>query len=125
MNAMLDELVEVTRESAADFIIEVLEPSPYKRRFVFRDKSFLDIYLSVSQKDIYAFHYERRHLDGTLYRVDNYPHHRAIKVKLFPHHFHDGSDKKVKSSVFGNVPDEILTEFLSFIRQRFFLKIGD
>jgi len=122
MNAALDALANVARETAADLIIEILEPSPYKRRFMFSDKSFLDIYLSVTQKDIYAFHYERRHLDGTLYRVDNYPHHRAIKVRSFPHHFHDGSDRKVKGSGLGDVPNEILKNFLSFIRSKFFQK---
>ena len=120
MSEELDVLTDAAREAAADLIVEILEPSPYKRRFMFRDKSFLDTYLSVSRKNVYAFHYERRHLDGTLFRVDNYPHHSAVKAKSFPHHFHDGSDRKVKSSAFGTAPEEVLENFLSFIRGRFF-----
>ena len=116
----LEGLVRAALDCAADLITDVLEPSPYKRRLMFRDRSFLDLYLSLSQEDIYAFHLERRHVDGTILRVDNYPHQRAVRVRSFPHHFHDGQDIQVKESSFGIVPEEVLTNFLAIIRDRFF-----
>jgi len=96
MNTRLDALMEIARETAADLVIEILEPSPYKRRLVFRDKSFMDLYFSVSQKNVYAFHYERRHHDGTLYRVDNYPHHRTLRLQSYPHHWHEEREGRSK-----------------------------
>ena len=43
-----------------------------KIRVVFVDSSFLDIYWSPSGR--YSLHYERRHINGTVYRHDNAPH---------------------------------------------------
>lgn len=120
MSIGLEELVRVALDHAADLIIEVLEPSPYKRRLVFRDRSFLDLYLSISQSDIYAFHFERRHIDETLFRVDNYPHHSARQAQSFPHHFHNRRDAQVKESAFGISPEGVLVNFLAFIREKFF-----
>ena len=60
-----------------DFIREVTRvktPSgiTIKIRVIFIDNSFLDVYWSSSGK--YSLHYERRHIDGTIYRHDNAPH---------------------------------------------------
>lgn len=119
MSIELEELVRVALDHAADLTIDVLEPSPYKRRLVFRDRSFLDLYLSISQEGIYAFHWERRHIDGTIFRVDNYPHLHARRFKSYPHHFHDQRDERVKESEFGETPEGVLVRFLEFIREYF------
>lgn len=116
MNHGLEELVRVALDHAADLIVAILEPSPYKRRLVFHDHSFLDLYLSISQEGIYAFHFERHHIDGTIFRIDNYPHLHARSLKSFPHHFHDGQDGRVKESQFGEPPGDVLRQFLEFIR---------
>ena len=120
MRVELDLLVGVALETGADLIIEILAPSPYKRRLMFVDKSFLDIYLSASANGLYAFHFERRHLNGEIFRIDNYPHHRILKLKSFPHHFHAKQDERVQESAFGTKPEEILSNFLVFIRERFY-----
>ena len=54
----------------------VLTPGrlPQKLRLTVIDGSLLDAFLSSSGR--YSYHWERRHLDGTLYRHDNAPHQR-------------------------------------------------
>ncbi len=51
-------------------------------------------------------HYERRHLDGTIYRHNNAPHHR--QVKTFPKHYHKGREDFVVESY---LPDEAFKAF--------------
>ena len=57
------------------------------------DQSYLDMRLAA---DGYAFHWERRAIDGLLYRWDDAPHHREIST--FPHHLHSGSESRVVDS---------------------------
>ncbi len=56
-----------------------------KVRVIFIDRSFLDIYWSPSGR--YSLHYERRHINGTIYRYDNAPHKRHQHIRTFPDHF--------------------------------------
>lgn len=57
------------------------------------DGSYLDVRLAG---DDYNFHWERRALDGMLYRWDNAPHHTGVTT--FPDHFHSGSETNVIES---------------------------
>ena len=67
-----------------------------KVRVVFVDNSFFDIHWSPSGR--YSLHYERRHVDGTVYRHDNAPHEKHRHVRTFPKHFHRGSEDRVEES---------------------------
>ncbi len=62
-----DTIREVTKVELASGVI-------VKVRVVFVDGSFLDVYWSSSGR--YSLHYERRHIDGTVYRHDNAPHEK-------------------------------------------------
>ncbi len=45
-----------------------------KLRFILIDKRFLEIFHSFQIPERWAFHWERRHIDKTIYRHDNIPH---------------------------------------------------
>lgn len=77
------------------------------------DRSYLDVRFAA---DGYAFHWERRALDGLLYRWDDAPHHR--EVTTFPHHFHSGSESHVVDSALPTDSDESALRYvLSFIEE--------
>jgi len=78
------------------------------------DLSYLDIRLAA---DGYAFHWERRSLDGTLYRWDDAPHHR--EVITFPHHLHNGSESHVIDSQLPTTSAESALRYvLGFIEEK-------
>lgn len=62
-----------------------------KLRVILIDRSYVDIWLSVKKKGIYAYHWERKDIDGTIYRYNNLPDKNAKKLKTFPHHFNNGN----------------------------------
>ena len=86
-----------------------------KVRVVFVDESFLDVYWSPTGR--YSLHYERRHVDGTVYRHDNAPHWRHRRLRTFPKHFHAGSEDNVEESRLPDDPLEAVEAFLRFIER--------
>ncbi|MFZ5908426.1 MAG: hypothetical protein ACOYYU_00235 [Chloroflexota bacterium] len=44
-----------------------------KLRLFLPDTSYIDIWLSTIIQDRFGFHWERRHLDGSVYRYANFP----------------------------------------------------
>ena len=101
-----DSIREVAKVELASGVVE-------KVRVVFVDSSFLDIYWSPSGR--YSLHYERRHINGTVYRHDNAPHKKHQHVKTFPKHFHRGSEDRVEESYLPEDPIEAVEYFLRFI----------
>lgn len=99
-----------------DDIILIRLPSGViaKVRVIFADGSFLDIYWSASGN--YNLHYERRRIDGRIYRHDNAPHERHKEVPSFPKHYHYGSESNVIESNLPDDPIEAVKEFLHLIR---------
>jgi hypothetical protein len=69
-----------------------------KVRLLLVDDSFIDLWWSTQIAGRYAYHWERRHIDGTIYRHDNMPHKRWERVRTFPQHFHNGSESEVIES---------------------------
>jgi hypothetical protein len=84
-----------------------------KIRGSLKDGSFLDIYLSKEGK--YSYHWERRALDGKIFRWDNAPDHP--EVETFPRHFHSGTDDRVEASKLPDNPKEAIIEIVKFIRE--------
>ena len=87
-------------------------------RVYFVDDSFLEVWLGENKApmDRFAFHWERRHVDGLVFRHDNAPHVRWSGVSSFSRHFHNGSEDDVVES---GLPDDSLGAFrffLDFIR---------
>ena len=91
---------------------------PQKLRLEIIDGSVLDVF--VSSRHLYSYHWERRHLDGTIYRHDNAPHKRWGRIRTFPKHFHDGSeaDEDCKESHISDDPEEALREVLGFVAEK-------
>ncbi len=77
-------------------LVESLPGTPIKVRVIMVDGSFLDIYWSPSGR--YSLHYERRHIDGRIYRHDNAPHPSHRHVRTFPKHYHEGDEHHVVES---------------------------
>ncbi|KPV64734.1 MAG: hypothetical protein AOA65_0801 [Candidatus Bathyarchaeota archaeon BA1] len=69
-----------------------------KLRILMLDGSFVDVWLSERKKGVYAYHWARRAIDGTIYRRNNLPDKDARRLKTFPKHFHFRSEKNIRES---------------------------
>lgn len=88
-----------------------------KLRLHISDGSYVDIWFSRRIPGRYAYHWERRHIDRSIYRHDNRPHTRLSDMKTFPKHFHNGSDENIEESYLSNDPISASRYFLGFIRE--------
>lgn len=86
-------------------------------RIVLADRSFLDIWFSLTIADRYSYHWERRLIDGTIYRHDNARDQNWRHVSTWPKHFHDSSQENVTESHISNDPATALRD-LTFARAR-------
>jgi hypothetical protein len=85
-----------------------------KLRIFFKDKTFLDIWLSPSGK--YSYHWEQRPQRGRIYRYDNAPDFPHIKTH--PHHIHNGDEKTIYPSYIDTNPLVAIREILNAIKQK-------
>jgi hypothetical protein len=88
-----------------------------KLRFILIDGSFIEIFISQEHPGRYAFHWERRHIDKTIYRHDNIPHNSWKSISSFPWHYHTGSEFNVIDSNFTEDMIANLRKFLLFVRK--------
>ncbi len=72
----------------------------------------LEVWISGKK---YSYHWERRAINGKIYRHDNASHHREIAT--FPKHFHFESENNLKESKISDEPEIAIIEFLNFIRK--------
>ncbi|VVB94129.1 Uncharacterised protein [uncultured archaeon] len=91
---------------------------PNKLRVFLIDGSFLDVWLSDDND--YSFHWEQRAVRGLIHRWDNAPDHPEIET--FPHHFHDGKEKNVRSSKLDTNFKIAFKEVLIFIKTELNIK---
>ncbi len=89
-----------------------------KLRVYLTDASFVDFYWSSSMPGRFAHHWERRHIDGTIYRHDNCGHRKHSRISTFPQHFHFGSDEQLQESDLSLDPPTAVTAFLNFVRSK-------
>jgi hypothetical protein len=89
-----------------------------KLRLFLDDGSHVDAWLSRTLPDRFGFHWERRHLDGTFYRYDNFPNTAWRDIETFPRHFHNGSQDMVQSAPFSADTLAGFRDFMRFIRGR-------
>jgi len=80
------------------------------------DSSFVDVWFSRSIPCKYAFHWERRHIDNTVYRWDNAAHKRIEGLETFPHHFHKGSQRNIYPFKTEETIEETFRIVLKYIR---------
>lgn len=87
-----------------------------KLRLYITDKSILDIWFSRQLEGRYAYHWERRHVDNTIYRWDNAKHEIWKNIKTFPHHFHEKTDDHVIESPLPGDQIRAIRFILDFVR---------
>jgi Family of unknown function (DUF6516) len=112
----VERLRQIAEVEFVDIVLEAVIPDINELRLILTDGSFVDVWFSLKLQGRYSFHWERRALDGKLYRHDNAPHKRWESVATFPRHFHDGSETNVSESYLSEVPEQALREFLAFVR---------
>lgn len=112
----VERLREIAEVEFADIVAEIFLPDANELRIILTDDSFVDVWFSLKLTDRYSFHWERRAIDGKLYRHDNAPHRRWQSVATFPRHFHDGTEDDVSASQISQDPEEALRQFLAFVR---------
>lgn len=113
-----ERLKEIAEIEFSDIVEDVIITDVNELRIILVDGSFLDIWYSLKLKGRYSYHWERRHLDGLIYRHNNAPHVRWQKVETFPKHFHNGDEEKVIESYINDEPEEALKEFFLFIKRK-------
>jgi hypothetical protein len=88
-----------------------------KLRILLKDGSFIDIWISVKKEGVYAYHWERRNINGKIYRYNNLPDREAKKLKTYPKHYHDGTQENIIESNLSDNPEEALRIILEFSRR--------
>ena len=114
----VERLREIAEVEFAGIVEEAFIPDVNELRVILTDGSFVDIWFSLKLAGRYSYHWERRAVDGTIYRHDNAPHKRWQSVTTFPKHFHNASETNVVESHLSEVPEDALREFLTFVRDR-------
>jgi len=113
-----ERLREIAEVEFADIVAEAFVPDANELRIILTDSSFVDVWFSLKLTGRYSYHWERRAVDGTIYRHDNAPHKHWLSVATFPKHFHNASESNVVNSNLSEVPEDALREFLTFVRER-------
>ncbi len=114
----VDHLREIAEVEFADIVSETSIPDANELRLILKDGSFIDVWFSLKLKGRYSYHWERRAIDGSIYRHDNAPHKQWKSVQTFPDHFHNGNEWIVAESRLSKIPAEGLRQFLEFARAK-------
>jgi hypothetical protein len=93
-------------------------PLGEKTRLFLSDGSYIDLWLSRRLQERFGFHWERRHLDGTMYRYDNFPNTAWRDVATYPRHFHSGSQDTVIAPQFSADLLAGFRDFMSFVQTK-------
>jgi hypothetical protein len=89
-----------------------------KLRVLLIDGSYLDVWSSQKLEGRFGFHWERRHLDGGIYRYDNFPDTNWADVPTFPFHVHDGDQNIVVAAPFAQSVEQGFREFMAFVQKK-------
>jgi hypothetical protein len=74
------------------------------------------VWFSIKAAGRFSYHWERRHIDGTMYRHDNFPDTNWQDVSTYPKHFHNGSQDAVYENRIDDDPFSALRQFMDFAR---------
>jgi hypothetical protein len=99
----------------ADIVIDC-EIINGRLRVYLTEGSTLVIWYSRRMEGRYAYHWERRHLNGTIYRWDNAKHEAWENISTYPHHFHEGEDRQVRESLLPHNPIKDIKYILKYVR---------
>lgn len=112
----VEQLREIAEVEFDDIVAEAFVPDTNELRIILYDGSFIDVWFSLKLSSRYSYHWERRAIDGTIFRHDNAPHKQWQAVDTFPKHFHDGHEETVTESYLSDDPEQALRHFLGFAR---------
>ena len=115
----MSSLAQLRRIAAVEFaaIVTQTDLLGAKLRLLLADSSYLDVWVSRTLSGRFGFHWERRHLDGLIYRYDNFPDINWSTVATFPAHLHDGSQDAVVDAPFATTPEQGFRDFMVFVEQ--------
>jgi len=99
-------------------IVTFTEIMQNKLRIYLIDNSFIDVGFSVKVPGRYSYHWERRHVDQTIYRHDNFPDPRWKEISTYPKHFHKGSENQVEESYISDDPETGIRQFMEFVQRK-------
>lgn len=88
-----------------------------KLRVLLTDTSYVDVWVSRKSRRRFGFHWERQHLDGCIYRYDNFPDTNWSGVSTFPFHFHNGDQNMVVAAPFAPALEQGFREFIAFVQR--------
>ena len=112
-----EKLKEIAEIEFGNIVEDVLIPDINELRIVLIDGCYIDIWFSLKLKGRYSYHWERKFIDGSIFRHDNAPHIRWKDTPTFPKHFHNGSEESVILSHLPDNPELALKEFLTFVSE--------
>jgi hypothetical protein len=116
--ANLSRLARIATVEFADIVVATTLARD-KLRVLLKDDSYIDFWWSNMIPGRFAHHWERIHIDGTIYRHDNMPHPRWKDVTTFPQHYHEERQNHVVDSLLpSDSPEAALRAFLTFARQK-------
>jgi len=115
IDILLEQLIGIIETEYADIVIDC-EIINGKMRVYLTEGSTLDIWYSRRMEGRYAYHWERRHLNGTIYRWDNAKHEAWKNILGYPHHFHEDEDRQVRGSLLPHNPVEDIKYILNYVR---------
>ena len=115
----MSSLAQLRRIAQVEFaaIVTQTDVLGAKLRVLLTDTSYVDVWVSRTLSGRFGFHWERRHLDGRMYRYDNFPDTNWCSLATFPAHFHDGSQDTVVDAPFARTPEQGFREFMVFVEQ--------
>ncbi|MEA3442827.1 MAG: DUF6516 family protein [Chloroflexota bacterium] len=120
-SAIYERQLELAKKKFPDIldhgeVLHSVSGQPLKLRLNIIDGSTVDVFYSAKGK--YSYHWERRIVNGSIFRHDNAPHKRWKQIKTFPKHLHRGSEDGGEESYLSDDPYRAIEEFLSFIRRK-------
>ena len=88
-----------------------------KLRVLLTDSSYVDVWASRKLSGRFGFHWERQHLDGRIFRYDNFPDTNWAGVETFPFHFHNGDQNTVIAAPFASTLEQGFREFMAYVQR--------
>ncbi|MBU1261901.1 hypothetical protein KJ640_03010 [bacterium] len=110
----LKQIAEVEFED----IVAQVEIGLNRARIILTDTSYIDVWYSLNIEGRYSYHWERKWIDGSIYRHNNAPHQRWMGISTFPKHFHYMSELNVIESDISDNPETAIRELLAFAQEK-------
>jgi hypothetical protein len=114
----LTQLKEISEIEFDDIVKDVIIQDINELKIILIDGSFIEVWYSLKLEDRFSYHWERKHIDGLIYRHDNAPHKKWRFLSTFPKHFHNGNEEHAVESNLDEEPEKGLRNFLRFVREK-------